>query len=160
MQICGEALESAYWLQIAVRSDGNVMRFVAHIDPRSAGMDYLQPGILRSQPPRQLLPLLAIPPQLLVYRHLGSPWWGYGDTVRPGDERFKNLPNGVKGPVHQGPCHHASDRQYRGHAEYRARSTSEVSALACRTGSRIRLQKGETLDKFLAPVTCRRPGPS
>src|SRR5215467_4111091 len=96
MQICGEALESAYWLQIAVRSDGNVMRFVAHIDPRSAGMDYLQPGILRSQPPRELLPLLAIPPQLLVYRHLGSPWWDMETRFGPVTNGLEISPTGSK----------------------------------------------------------------
>jgi hypothetical protein len=62
-------------------------------------------------------------------------------SVRPGDERFRNLPNGVKELLHRGPCHHASDRQYRGHACDRARSTSEVSALARRIESWIRFAK-------------------
>src|SRR6266481_880258 len=68
---------------------------------------------------------------------LGENW----DLVRPGDERFINLPNGVEGPLQRGPCHHASDRQYRSHACERAKSTSEVSALACRIESCIRFAR-------------------
>src|ERR1700693_2028131 len=134
MQICGETLELAHGFWIAVRPHGNVMRTIAHIDTRSVGMDHLQAWVLRAQSPRQFLPLLSVLPQLLVYRHPCSPQWNW-DPVRPGDEWFKNLPNGVKGPLHRGPCHHASDRQYRGHACGRARSTSEFSALACRIES-------------------------
>lgn len=76
------------------------------------------------------------------------------DSVRPGDERFKKLSNGVKGPFynevlatilviastgamlpvgHEAPC--------------------RLAALACRTESRITLAEPRTLDKFLALAT-------
>lgn len=122
-------------MQIAIRPHSNIMRTIAHINARSVWMDHFQTRVLRSQPPRQFLSLLSVP--LLVYRHPCSPRWKLG-PVRPGDERFMNLPNGVEWPQLQGPCHHASDRQYPGHACDRARSASEVSALACRTESLIR----------------------
>ena len=63
------------------------------------------------------------------------------DPVRPGDEWFKKLSNGVKGPLPRGSCHQTSDRQYRSHAYRRAPGASRISALACRIESWIRLTK-------------------
>ena len=63
---------------------GNVMRTIAHIDTRSVGMDHLQARVLRSQSPRQFLPLLSVSPQLLVYRHPCSLQWKLGS----GSARF------------------------------------------------------------------------
>lgn len=82
---------------------------------------------------------------------------GNDDRIRPGDERFKRLSNGVKEPVEQGPCHQTSDRQYRNHAYRRARSAMSVCGLSLpnRIPRQIR-KKGETLDKFLALATRRR----
>ena len=47
---------------------------------------------------------------------------GNEDPVRPVDERLKKLSNGVKGPLHPGPCHQTSYRPYRSHAYRQARS--------------------------------------
>jgi hypothetical protein len=57
---------------------------------------------------------------------LGGNW----DSLRPGDERFKKLSNGVKGLLQRGPCHQTSDRQYRSHADCRARSAISVVGLS------------------------------
>jgi len=55
---------------------------------------------------------------------------GNEDPLRPGDERFKKLSNGVKRPLPLGPCHHTRDRQYRSHANRRARSAMSYIGLS------------------------------
>jgi hypothetical protein len=119
------------------------MGIIAHIDSRGVRMDHLQTRILRLQPRASSFLALrfrnsflsVLIPVLLAENR---------DSVRPGDEWFRNLPNGVKGPLHRGPCHHASDRQYRGHACGRARSTSEFFGLSLPNRIRIRLAKTES----------------
>jgi hypothetical protein len=69
----------------------------------------------------------------------------------PVTKGLENLPNGVEGPLHRGPCHHASDRQYRSHALHRAPSTNVISALACRTGSSINMQTIRSLSQVSGP---------
>jgi hypothetical protein len=82
---------------------------------------------------------------------------GNRDPLRPGDERFKKLSNGVKEPLPRGPCHQTSDRQYRSHANRRARGA--ISYIGLSLPNRIpqnTLAKRRTLDKFLALATRRR----
>ena len=55
---------------------------------------------------------------------------GISDPVRPGDERFKKLSNGVEGSLQRDPCHQTRDRQYRSHAYRRARSAISLSGLS------------------------------
>jgi len=45
-----------------------------------------------------------------------------GIRFGPVTNGLQKLPNGVKGPLQQGPCHQTTDRQYRSHANRRARS--------------------------------------
>jgi hypothetical protein len=77
-------------------------------------------------------------------------WAREWDRVRPGDERFKNLPDGVKrGGRTDRICHHTSDRQYRRHAVNRAQKRQRRVGLSCRTRSLTNLAKLKAHDKFL-----------
>ena len=78
------------------------------------------------------------------------------DQARPGCDWFKNLSNGVGPSFSTTGCHHASDRNDRSHAVYRALSTNGESALACRTSSNCRLSNPPPPAKFLSPVTAPR----
>src|SRR5262247_3645327 len=131
VQVRRETLEAAYRFRIAIRPYGNVVRAIAHVDPRRVWMDDLQTWVFGLQSSRLFLSLLPVPPQLLVCHHplLIERW----DPVRPGDDGLRNFQRGQRTIGIDGPCHHASDRQYRSHAFIRARGTSGESALACRT---------------------------
>ena len=78
------------------------------------------------------------------------------DQARPGCDWFKNLSNGVGPSFRTTGCHHASDRNDRSHAVYRALSTNGESALACRTSSNSRLSNPPVPAKFLSSVTAPR----
>ena len=75
------------------------------------------------------------------------------DQARPGCDWFKNLSNGVGPSFRTTGCHHASDRNDRSHAVYRALSTNGESALACRTSSNSRFSNPPPPAKFLSSVT-------
>jgi hypothetical protein len=80
-------------------------------------------------------------------------WGRRGDRVEEaGHERFRNLPNGVEGLTIRGPCHHASDRQYRSHAYPRAYGANEGLGFSLPNRIPDRSRKGEVLEaSFWAP---------
>jgi hypothetical protein len=69
VKICGETLKAAYRFRIAIRPYGNVMRSIAHVDPRRVWVDDLQTWVIGLQSTRPFLSLLPVPPQLLVCHH-------------------------------------------------------------------------------------------
>src|SRR4051812_8865163 len=81
MQIGGEALEAADPVGGAIGTDGDVMHAVADVDAGGAGMHHVQPGIVDSQPARQLLALLPIQSSDVCAVH---PALRYEDPARPG----------------------------------------------------------------------------
>src|SRR5690349_12620913 len=76
----------------------DVMQAVPNIDPRCMRMDYIQTRVLRLQLPSPFFSLLPVPPQFSVGHDSRSSVKGW-DPVRPGDDRLRNLSNGVKGPA-------------------------------------------------------------
>src|ERR1700737_3478192 len=97
MQVRRKTLKPAHRLWIAIRPQRDVMHAIAYIDPRRMRMDHLQTGVLGLQSPCPIFSLLPVPPQFFVCHHSRSSLKD-GDPVRPGDDRFRNLSNGVKGP--------------------------------------------------------------
>src|SRR5260370_32076910 len=97
MQVRRETLKPAHRLWIAIRPYGDVMHAIAYIDPCCMRMNYLQSRVLRLQPPRPFLSLLPISPQFFVCHDSRSSVKDW-DPARPGDDRLRNLSNGVKGP--------------------------------------------------------------
>ena len=140
MKIRGETLKSSHRLWVAVRSYCNVVSTVTNINPCSMRMDHLQTRILRLQTSRPFLSLFPISPRLVICCH-SCLLTGNGIRFGPVTIGLKISPTGSKEHLCDGPSHHASDRQYRGHAQMRARSTSISSALACRTGSIPRIAR-------------------
>ncbi len=61
MQVRREAFEPAHRLSILVRPHGYIMGAVAHVDPCGSGMQHIQPRVLRSQLPRQLVKRNVMP---------------------------------------------------------------------------------------------------
>jgi len=49
MEVGSETLKPPYWFQVPVRPNGNIVGFVADINPGSIGMNDLQPWVLGSQ---------------------------------------------------------------------------------------------------------------
>src|SRR6266496_2285762 len=97
MQVRCETLKPAHRLWIAIRPHSDVVHTIPHIDPRCMRMDYLQTRVLRLQSLSPFLSLLPVPPPFFVchdYRSSLKDW----DPARPGDDRLRNLSNGVKGP--------------------------------------------------------------
>src|SRR5271167_1706040 len=73
------------------------------------------------------------------------------DQARPGCDWFKNLSNGVGPSFSTTGRHHASDRNDRSHAVYRALSTNGESALACRTSSNSSRRLPPSFWRILVP---------
>src|SRR6516165_742908 len=140
MKIRGETLKSSHRLWVAVRYYCNVVSTVTNINPCSMRMDHVQTRILRLQTSRPFLSLFPISPRLVICCH-SCLLTGNGIRFGPVTIGLKISPTGSKEHLCDGPSHHASDRQYRGHAQMRARSTSISSALACRTGSIPRIAR-------------------
>src|SRR5271167_2352891 len=97
MQVRRKTLKPAHRLWIAIRAHRDIMHAIPHIDPRRMRMDYLQTRVLRLQSPRPFFSLFPVPPESIVCHDFCSSSKD-GDPVRPGDDRLKNLSNGVKGP--------------------------------------------------------------
>src|SRR6266403_5396059 len=72
------------------------MHSIPYIDPRCVRMDYLQTRVLRLQSLSPFLSFLPVPPQFFV-GHVSRSSWKDWDPARPGDDRLRNLSNGVKG---------------------------------------------------------------
>src|ERR1044071_6496876 len=113
MQIRGEALESAHWLPITIRSHSHIMRTIAYVDSRGVRMDHLQTWIHRLQPPCEFLPGLTISPQLFVRPHLCSPRWEMRIRFGPVTNGLKNSPTGSKNFNHERSEEHTSELQSR-----------------------------------------------
>src|SRR5215470_5043748 len=156
MQICGEALESAHWLRIAIRPYRHVMRTVAHIDSRSVRMDYLQTWVLRLQPPCEFLPGLAISPKLFVCPHLCSPRWEMRIRFGPVTNGLKNSPTRSKGRYNEALATILVIASTGAMLTVGHEAPCRLAALACRTEPRATLAKERALDKFLALATRRR----
>src|ERR1700747_2965146 len=97
MQLRGEALKSAHGLRITIRSYGHVMRTVAHIDSRGVRVYHFPnlgcPSAAASRVPSWPFGFAtAFYPSSSLLSSVGNE-----DSVRPGDERFKKLSNGVEG---------------------------------------------------------------
>src|SRR5438132_902991 len=106
MQVRRKTLKPAHRFRISVRTYRYVMRAIAHVDSRRLRMDYLQTR--SSDCSRRAHSFLSF-----RFRHnflsavipalLGGKW----DPARPGDDRLRNLSNGVEGPSPDGalpPC--------------------------------------------------------
>src|ERR1017187_5339587 len=153
MQVCSKTLKPAHRLWIAIRSHSDVMHAVPNIDPRCLRMDYFQPRIFRLQSPPPFFSLLPVPPQFFLCHDSRSSLEDW-DPVRPGDDRLKNLSNGVKGPQHRQPlppCQRSPVPEpcfYAG-----ARHHSEVGLSSPKRIRDYIFRIFKTRDKFLAPVT-------
>src|SRR6476659_7698368 len=77
--------------------DARRLAELLRLDPRCMRMDYFQTRVLRWQSPPPFFFRLPVPPQLFVGHNSRSPMKDW-DPVRPGDDRLRNLSNGVKGP--------------------------------------------------------------
>src|ERR1700740_3332890 len=97
MQVRRETLKPAHRLWITIRPHSDVMRAVPHVDSRCLRMDYFQTRVLRLQSPPPFFSLLPVPPPFSV-GHVSRSSVKDWDPVRPGDDRLRNLSNGVKGP--------------------------------------------------------------
>jgi len=60
MKIGRETLKPADRVWVSIGTDRDVVRTVAHVDPRGVGMHHLQPRVLGPKPPSQFFPLLPV----------------------------------------------------------------------------------------------------
>src|SRR5271156_731433 len=142
IEIRCEALEPPYGICIAVRADSNIMCTVSHIDPRCIRVHYLEPGSsernLRASSFLSLrfaCNLLSVDIPILLRETR--------DGIRPGDERFRNLPNGVEGLTIAVPATMPVIASTGAMLTFGHTAPMKVSAIACRIGSRIRVAKAD-----------------
>ena len=143
MQIRGEALESAHWLRITIRSHGHIMCTVAYVDSRSVRMDYLQTWVLRLQPPCEFLPSSTISPKLFVCPHLCSPRWEMRIRFGPVTNGLKNSPTGSKGRYNEALATRLVIASTGAMLPVGHEAPCRLAALACRTESPNHSGKGE-----------------